>query len=71
MIAQYCELKVMSEGLVSIVETNFPRTPSFFFQETQEQSGSSDSQRQKKGKNGGAGATSPRVGAGGIHCYTL
>lgn len=31
MIAQYCELKVMSEGLVSIVETNFPPTPSFFF----------------------------------------
>lgn len=31
MIAQCCELKVMSEGLVSIVETNFSPTPSLFF----------------------------------------
>lgn len=42
-------------------------TPYAFFppQETQEQSGSSDSKRQEKGQNGGTGTTSYRIGTGG------
>lgn len=52
MIAQYCELKVMSEGLVSIVETNFPPTPSFFPRKLKNRVAAQTARDRKKAKMG-------------------